>query len=338
MTKRSTISDVARLANVHQATVSRALNASTEHQVGRETVERVQAAARELGYTPNVMARGLRTANSMTIGIVLPDLTNPFFPPMIRGIERELEPRGYTALLANTDDSEAMERAALASLIARRVDGLIVASGHRHYAALQEAYDAGIRAVLLNRDAGDVPYPLVHGDDAHGIREAVQHLVALGHRHIAHIAGPAKMSTSVERREAFELACAELPEVRPVVVEAESLTIEAGFAAAGALLATRERPTAIVAGNDLIALGVLRSARALGLACPRDISVVGFNDMMFAEEFTPPLTTVRVPTVEMGRVAAELLLRMIQTGELSPPSVRLPVSLVVRGSTAVVPA
>ena len=338
MAKRSTISDVARLANVHQATVSRALNAGTEHQVGRETVERVQAAARELGYTPNVMARGLRTASSMTIGIVLPDLTNPFFPPMIRGIERELEPRGYTALLANTDDSEVMERTALASLVARRVDGLIIASGHQHYTALQEAYDAGIRAVLLNRDAGDVPYPLVHGDDAHGIREAVEHLAGLGHRHIAHIAGPSKMSTSVERRGAFELACAAIPQVRPVVVEAEALTIEAGFAAAGALLAGRERPTAIVAGNDLIALGVLRSARALGLECPRDLSVIGFNDMMFAEEFTPPLTTVRVPTVEMGQAAATLLLHMIHSGELSPPSVRLPVSLNVRGSTAVVPA
>jgi len=338
MAKRSTISDVARLANVHQATVSRALNAGTEHQVGRETVERVQAAARELGYTPNVMARGLRTASSMTIGIVLPDLTNPFFPPMIRGIERALEPRGYTALLANTDDSEVMERTALASLIARRVDGLIIASGHQHYTALQEAYDAGIRAVLLNRDAGDVPYPLVHGDDAHGIREAVEHLAGLGHRRIAHIAGPSKMSTSVERRGAFELACAAIPQVRPVVVEAEALTIEAGFAAAGVLLAGPERPTAIVAGNDLIALGVLRSARALGLECPRDLSVIGFNDMMFAEEFTPPLTTVRVPTVEMGQAAANLLLHMIHSGELSPPSVRLPVSLIVRGSTAVVPA
>jgi len=338
MAKRSTISDVARLANVHQATVSRALNAGTEHQVGRETAQRVQAAARELGYTPNVMARGLRTASSMTIGIVLPDLTNPFFPPVIRGIERELEPRGYTALLANTDDSEAMERTALASLIARRVDGLIVASGHDHYAALREAYDAGIRAVLLNRGAGDVPYPLVHGDDAHGIGEAVEHLAALGHTAIAHIAGPAKMSTSVERRRAFDLACARLPRVRPVVVEAESLTIDAGFAVSNALLAGRGRPTAIIAGNDLIALGVLRSARTLGLDCPRDLSVVGFNDMMFAEDFTPPLTTVRVPTVDMGQAAAKLLLHMIETDELSPPSVRLPVTLVVRGSTAVVPA
>lgn len=334
MSKRSTIDDVARLANVHKATVSRALNARTEHQIGRETVVRVRAAAEQLGYTPNVMARGLRTASSMTIGVVLPDLTNPLFPPMVRGIESELEPRGYTALLANTDESAVAERSALGSLIARRVDGLIVASGHRDYAALQEAYDSGVPAVLLNRDAGTVPYPLVNGDDAHGIREAVAHLVELGHRDIVHLAGPPRLSTSVERARAFEAACADTPGLRGRIIEVGSLTIDGGFLAADALFASEDRSTAIVAGNDLIALGVLRAARAQGLECPRDVSVVGFNDMMFAEEFTPPLTTVRVPTVEMGVAAAKLLLRMIETGDREVDGVRLPVSLVVRGSTA----
>ena len=334
MSRRSTIDDVARLANVHKATVSRALNARTEHQIGRETVARVRAAAEQLGYTPNVMARGLRTANSMTIGVVLPDLTNPLFPPMIRGIESELEQRGYTALLANTDESEVAERTALGSLIARRVDGLIVASGHRDYTALQEAHDSGVFAVLLNRDAGAVPYPLVNGDDAHGIREAVAHLIELGHRDIVHLAGPQRLSTSVERARAFEAVCAETPGLRARVIEVESLTIGAGLRAAETLLAGTDAPTAIVAGNDLIALGVLRAARAQGIECPRDLSVVGFNDMMFAEEFTPPLTTVRVPTVDMGVAAARLLLQMIESGQRDAPGVRLPVSLVVRGSTA----
>lgn len=338
MSRRSTIDDVARLANVHKATVSRALNARTEHQIGRETVARVRAAAEQLGYTPNVMARGLRTASSMTIGVVLPDLTNPLFPPMVRGIESELEPRGYTALLANTDESAVAERSALGSLIARRVDGLIVASGHRDFTALQEAYDSGVRAVLLNRDAGATPYPLVSGDDARGIREAVAHLVELGHRDIVHLAGPPKLSTSVERVRSFEAACVETPGVRGRVIEVGSLTIDAGFRAADSLFAADDRPTAIVAGNDLIALGVLRAARAHALECPRDVSVIGFNDMMFAEEFTPPLTTVRVPTVEMGVVAAKLLLRMIETGDRDIDGVRLPVSLVVRGSTAPRPA
>ncbi|WP_369813378.1 LacI family DNA-binding transcriptional regulator, partial [Yonghaparkia sp. Soil809] len=131
MGARPTIDDVARLAGVHKATVSRALNQRTERLVGRDTVLRVREAAESLGYVPNVMARGLRTDSSMTIGVVIPDLTNPLFPPIVRGIESHLQSRGYTALLANTDENESGERVAIASLLDRRVDGLIIGSGHR---------------------------------------------------------------------------------------------------------------------------------------------------------------------------------------------------------------
>src|SRR5690606_37221503 len=156
MAKRATIEDVAKLAAVHKATVSRALNPRTEHQIGRDTVIRVRAAAARLGYVPNAMARGLRTASSMTIGVVLPDLTNPLFPPIVRGIEDFLQPHGYTALLANTDDNEESERLAIGSLLARQVDGLIVASGHSDFAALVDVRDATVPTVLLNRDAGSL--------------------------------------------------------------------------------------------------------------------------------------------------------------------------------------
>lgn len=338
MRRRATIDDVAKLADVHKATVSRALNPRTEHQIGRETIERVRAAAIQLGYVPNAMARGLRTASSMTIGVVLPDLTNPLFPPMVRGIEDFLSPRGYTALLANTDDNEDNERAAIGSLLGRRVDGLIVASGHSDFTVLTEAHEAGVPAVLWNRDAGPVRFPLVTGDDASGIEEAVAHLVSLGHRDILHIAGPARLSTSAARKVAFEAACAAAPGVRGVVVDVSALTIDAGLRAMDEILTRGDlHPTAIVAGNDLIALGVLRSLRARGLQCPADLSVVGFNDILFAEDFTPPLTTVRVPTLQMGAEAARLLLHIIETGEQSAEVVRLPVSLVVRGSTGPVP-
>jgi LacI family transcriptional regulator len=334
MRRRATIDDVARLAGVHKATVSRALNARTEHHVGRQTAERVRAAAEKLGYVPNAMARGLRTANSMTIGVILPDLTNPLFPPMVRGIENFLQPRGYTALLANTDDHEATETSATRSLLARRVDGLIVASGHSEFSALAEAREAGVPTVLLNRDAGSLRFPLVTGDDATGIEQAVAHLAELGHRDLLHIAGPPRLSTSTNRKAAFEAACARIPGLRHRVVEVEALTIDAGYRAMDAILrAEADRPTAIVAGNDLIALGVLRSLRAHRLECPAGVSVVGFNDMLFAADFTPPLTTVRVPTLEMGAAAARMLLEIIETGDEPSEPLCLPVALVVRGST-----
>jgi LacI family transcriptional regulator len=334
MTKRTTIDDVAKLANVHKATVSRALNTLTEHQVSAETAKRVKRAARQLGYVPNVMARGLRTSLSMTIGVIIPDLTNPFFPPIIRGIENYLQPRGYTALLANTDGDDAIEVASFESLLERRVDGFILATGrHGDQSVVAQAYEANVLAVMLNRDAGSIPYPLVTGDDASGIGAAVDHLVELGHRDILHIAGPLNLSTSIVRSDAFTASCGAIRGVRGRVVEAESLSIEAGQKSMNDVLSGGTGPTAVIGGNDLLALGALRSMKSHGLRCPEDVSVIGFNDMIFAEDFAPPLTTVRVPTFDMGAEAARLLLRNIQAGAQEPVRITLPVSLIVRSST-----
>ena len=335
--RRATIEDVAKLARVHKGTVSRALDERKRHKVARETIERVEQAARQVGYVPNALARGLRTRNSMTIGVVLPDITNPFFPPLIRGIEGFVNPRGYTSLLVNTDGDQVMERTALRSLIDRRVDGLIVASGQRDGTALSELYAAGVKVVLLNRDAGDVPYPLVNGDDARGVSAAVEHLVEFGHLDILHLAGPPNFSTSSERAGAFTAACLRHPEVRCKIIEAESLTTAAGEEAMNRVLESGENPTAVVAGNDLIALGALRALRAHDLRCPDDVSIVGFNDMPFAEDFSPPLTTVHVPTEAMGRRAAQLILEAIDSDVLDQQTVMLPVSLVVRASTGPAP-
>lgn len=333
-TRRATIEDVAKMAEVHKGTVSRALNERTRHQVSRETLEKVERASRQLGYVPNALARGLRTSNSMTIGVVLPDITNPFFPPVIRGIERFVNPRGYTSLMVNTDGDQATERTALLSLIDRRVDGLIVASGHRDESVLTELYESGVKVVLLNRDAGSVPYPLVTGDDSSGVRASVEYLVKLGHRDIVHLAGPPNLSTSLRRAQAFEAACDQSPGVTGRVVSSEALSAHAGERSMAEALDGDVRPTAVVAGNDLIALGALRVIRARGLRCPDDVSVVGFNDMPFAEDFWPPLTTVRVPTEAMGMRAAQLILESIDSGSLEQQTVMLPVSLVVRESTA----
>lgn len=336
MPRRVTIDDVARLAEVHKATVSRALNARTRDQVNAETLKRVKRAARQLGYVPNAMARGLRTSRSMTIGVIIPDLMNPIFPPMVRGIEHVLQPRGYTVLVANTDtDTSAdVEVSAFESLLQRRVDGFILATGRLDdQAIVAEAAAADVPVVLANRGSGAGGFPLVSGDNAGGIDAAVEHLVGLGHRHIVHVAGPLNFSTTRARAEAFSAAALRAG-VGHHTLYAESLTVEAGCAAGDQLFSGPDpRPTALVAGNDLVALGLMRRLRAHGLRCPQDVSVVGFNDMPFAEDFWPPLTTVHMPLREIGAEAARLLLHGIEAGEQEAATLTLPVSLVVRGST-----
>jgi LacI family transcriptional regulator len=335
---RVRIDDVAEAAGVHKATVSRALNEATQGQVSAETVRRVRRAARQLGYVPNVMARGLRTSSSMSIGVIIPDLMNPIFPPLIRGIENFLQPRGYTALLANTDGHDAVEESAFRSLQQRRVDGYILATGTLGgQDFLARAHEEGAFVVLVNRGSGTDLYPVVAGSNASGMTSAVAHVVDLGHRHILHLAGPANFSTSKERADAFALATARRG-LHPETVEAGALTIEAGQAAMDAVLARGvDRPTAVLAGNDMVALGVMRSLREHGLRCPDDVSVVGFNDMPFAEDFSPPLTTVHMPLREIGAEAARLLLAGIAARSQDPVHVTLPVALVVRASTAAAP-
>ena len=335
MPKRVTISDVAELAGVHKATVSRALNGLTEHQVNSATAKKVQRAAKQLGYIPNIMARGLRTSLSMTVGVIVPDLTNPIFPPIVRGIENYLSPRGYTALVANTDGRDSQEHAAFDSLLERQVDGFIMATGQTKHPLLVDAYNRDIRAVMVNRGSVEVPYPLVAGDDASGIAAAVNHLFELGHRDILHLAGPRNFTTSLIRAEAFTAACSALPGLSHRIVVAPALNVDSGQSSMDAILMSgKPAPKAVIAGNDLLALGIMRSLRSHGLSCPADVSIVGFNDMPFAQDFQPPLTTVRVPHLELGAEAARLLLAAISAEVQRPVTVTLPVSLIVRESTA----
>ncbi|MDQ4212939.1 LacI family DNA-binding transcriptional regulator [Microbacterium capsulatum] len=331
--RRVTLADVAELSGVHTATVSRALNPAARLKVAAETVRRVEAAAHALGYVPNVVARGLRKRASMTVGVVIPDLTNPFFPPVVRGIEDYLQVHGYTALLANTDEDDDAEEALVTSLLERRVDGLIMATGrHGDRPVLRRLQASGVRTVMVNRDASPLPFPLVTGDDALGIAAAVAHLHDLGHRDIVHIAGPLDLSTSLVRADAFTAAVRARRGIRGRVIEASALSVMAGSEIAPFLLADSP-PTAVVASNDLLAIGVLRALKAQGRSCPEDLAIVGFNDMPFAEDLQPPLTTVHVPGQAMGTAAARLLLDALAGDAPGAGAVVLPTSLIVRGST-----
>ncbi|OIQ80846.1 HTH-type transcriptional repressor CytR [mine drainage metagenome] len=333
MQRRVTLTDVARVAGVHPGTVSRALNEQTENQVSQSTARRVRKVAKELGYTPNTVARGLRTNRTMTIGIIVPDLTNPIFPPMVRGIDSFLAPRGYSSLVVNTDGSDATERTLFESLLERQVDGFIVATGHNNHELMIEAHARGIHAVMVNRDATGVPFPSVTGDDSQGVFDAVAHLHELGHKRMVHLAGPVGFSTSRVRADAFMAACKKFG-INGHVVDTAAYGVDAGQKAMDEVLDKDSQGiTAVVAGNDLLALGTYHSLRSHGLQCPEDVSVVGFNDMLFANDFQPPLTTVRSPHYEMGVEAARLLLNEIAGTLPGGAKVMLPVVLVIRGST-----
>src|ERR671937_1403337 len=250
------LSDVAERAGVHPATVSRALSERTRHMVNPATADRVRAVANELGYTPTPIARSLKSGRSFTVAVMLPDLTNPLFPPMVRGIEDALAEAGFTALVANTDNDPDRARAALETMRIRQADGCIAATATRDDGLLADA--AGeMPMVLINRRVMTHAIPAVVADDRSGVRQAVELLAALGHERIAHVAGPQWASTGAARHEAFleTLAAVGLEPDADAIRFGDGFTEEQGAVSLHALLEARAEFTALVAGNDLMALG-----------------------------------------------------------------------------------
>jgi LacI family transcriptional regulator len=332
----STLADVARSAGVHPSTASRALNTRTRGKVSPTTVAAVLRAARRLGYQPNSVARGLKMRRTFTIGMLVPDLTNPLFPPIVRGIEDRLRDSGFTVVLANTDNDDDKERSLLAAMTARRADGLILATARREYPLLQEITTAGLPAVLVNRATDSATVPAVLSDDHNGIGQAVRHLAGLGHTRIAHVGGTQTVSTGVVRYHSFVSWMRDegLDPDPARIVFARWFREDLGAGAFRELFARDTGFTAVVCGNDLIALGGYDVLRERGLRCPEDVSIVGYNDIPFNDKFSPPLTSVRIPHYHIGYRAADLLLEIIEEVEGLPVDVRLKPELVVRGSTA----
>ena len=332
MTPRATLRDVARVAGVHPGTVSRALNPETEALVRDETVRRVRQVAEELGYRPNPLARGLKTNRSFTVGVLVPDIQNPLFPPIIRGIDDRLGEAGYTPLIANTDNDPVRERVDLEAMRARQVDGFVAATARVDHELLDEIAAGGTPLVLVNRRVEDGSLPSATADDHAGARMAVEHLVSLGHRQIAYLAGPQDVSTGRARFEGFADGMRSAGLEPSLVRIGRAFTEPEGTRLCEELLDADEHFTAIVAGNDLMALGCYDVFAARGIDCPGELSVVGFNDMPFADRFSPPLTTIRIPHYEIGVAAADMLLDLLQGGD-GGREVVLPAHLIVRGST-----
>lgn len=332
----ATLRDVASAARVHPATASRALNPETRILVSEDTARRVAEAAAALGYRPNPVARSLRTRRSHTVGVLIPDLNNPLFPPIVRGLEDRLATAGYVALIGNTDGDSAKEQLIFEQMRARHVDGFVLATAHERNPVLAEAVSADVPLVLMNRLAPDYSFSSVSVDNEQGLRMAVAHLAALGHTRIAHIAGPQGVSTGAGRLRGFldgMKACG-LTVDDDLIVSATGYNVEEGRRCCLELLGRAAPATAVAVANDMLAVGCYAALDEAELRCPEDLSLVGFNDMPFIDRLRPPLTTVRFPHYQLGTEAATLLLERV-TGRDRPVKILyLAPELVVRGSTA----
>lgn len=332
---RPTIYDVARLAGVSTATVSRALNDTG--RIAPATRAAIDDAVAQLGYRPNTIARSLVTRSTQTIAMLLPDITNPFYAELVHGVQQLALEHDYTMLLCMTDGDPAQEEMYLDVLRAKQVDGALVDGLVLPPDRIARFVAEGFPIVCLDRDIDSAAVPLVQVDNREGARIATQHLLALGHRQIAHVRGPAS-GIADERVAGYRDALAAVgvaPDPRLVV--AGDFTEEGGFHAVQRLLSSAAPFTAVFAANDLSAIGVLNALAQAGRPVPDAVSVVGFDDLRLASFTSPPLTTVHQPAQEIARRATELLFELVRGGTVEELKHLFEPQLVVRESTAARP-
>jgi LacI family transcriptional regulator len=330
--KRPTIYDVARLAGVSTATVSRALNGTG--QVAESKRSAIEAAVERLGYRPNTIARSLVTRSTQTIALLLPDITNPFYAELVTGIQQLTRERDYTMLLCTTDFDPEQEERYLRLLRAKHVDGALVDGLVLPPERIARFVEDGFPIVCLDRDVDSRSVPLVQVDNRMGARLATEHLLALGHTRIAHVMGAAAR-ISEERLLGYQAAL-----THAGLAPDSSLIAFGGFTETGghdamqSLLEIQPALTAVFAANDLSAIGAINAIAASGRSVPADVSVVGFDDVRLAPYTTPPLTTIRQPAEEIARHSTELLLGMIEGRPPGKLHHIFPPELIVRASTA----
>jgi LacI family transcriptional regulator len=321
MARRITIKDVAREAGVSPQTVSRAVNDKGE--IRPETRERILRVAERLGYRPNSVARSLATRRSRNIGLVVPDVSNPFFASVARGIEDAAHDASYNVFLCNTDENIEREISAIHSLEAQRVDGLLLCSSRLSEPELAEVADRFEPLVLVNRRIDRPQTGCVIVDDAKAMQEAVLHLLRLGHRRIGMLAGPLQSHSGRERVKGYQQAMRMYDIAPPASWQMYCPPqLQGGQIAAHQLLQQAPELTALVAYNDLVAIGALHACAERGLDVPKDCAIVGCDDVLLAALVSPALTTIHIPTYDLGQQAMGLLLDMIEPGEPSP--IRLP--------------
>jgi DNA-binding LacI/PurR family transcriptional regulator len=329
----SRLHEVAKLAGVSPSTVSRAL--SRPEMVSEGTRARVEEAVRRLKYRPSRVARRLRVERGLSglVGLVIPDLQNPFFAELARGAEDVAQARGYTVLIGNADEDLEKETRYLEVMRSESVDGIMLPPSSGVNSAAIEMWREGMPLVCVDRRIAGVDVDTVVVDNARGAYDAVAHLIGLGHRRIGFLEGIPGISTSRERLQGYRAALGDhgIEAGRELTRSGDSRR-ESGRRLGEDLLGQPDRPHALLVGNGMMTLGVLEAIRGLGLRIPEDIAVVGYDDMPWAPVLTPPLTVVRQPGYELGSRAMELLLGRIADPGRSTTAISLQPELVVRGS------
>lgn len=326
----ATIHDVAEDAGVSPTTVSRYLNRRID--LPATTAGRIDAAILKLGYRPNLLAKRLSTGKSQAVGLVTPEIREPFFAEIASAFEDEADRHGYTVFISSTRSDRKREIASLDRLDDRHVDGLLLMTNRADDGTLARLIDGRRDVVILDEDIPGVSVPRIFVDNEQGAFAAARHLIESGHRRIAYIGGPADLTTVTERRAGFVAAMRSAGLlVDPELVAMGSFAAEASRLATHRFLGLPRPPTAVFASSDYIAIGAFTALREAGRAIPDDISLVGFDDMPIGALLTPPLTAVRQPVETLGRLGFQTLFALLN-GEPAAPLTRLPVELIRRHS------
>jgi LacI family transcriptional regulator len=328
------VKDVAERAGVSVGTVSNVMN--HPEKVAPAARARVQAAIEELGFVRNFAARQLRHGRSISIGLIVLDVRNPFFTDIARGAEDRAAEAGLSVLLANSDESEGRESAHIDLFEQQRVFGVLISPLGDVTRRLEMLRSRGIPAVLVDRSSPDRSFSSVSVDDVAGGRMAVEHLLAQGRRRIAFVGGPLGLRQAADRLDGARQAVAKHPDAELRVIEIDALSVLAGRDAGARLAASADRPEAIFAANDLVAMGVLQALlmQGAGISVPADIALIGYDDIDFASAAVVPLSSIRQPSALIGQTAVEILLDEADDPTREPRQIEFQPELVVRASTA----
>ncbi len=330
----STIKDVARLAKVSPAIVSRIINEDDTLSIRKETEERVRAAIKQLGYRPNLMARALRVKETKVIAMVIADISNPYFPELVKGAQRAATQRDFILTLFDTEEDIENERKYIEVISDRQMDGIILTSVYVEDETLRIVDNAGMPYALIQRMADYKNGLGVKVDDVRGSSMAVQHLIDYGHKKIGNISGLSYTDPGRNRLKGYKETLKKngIDMVPGYIVEAD-FTEAGGYTAMKKILELASPPSAVVVGNDLMALGAMEAVKDSGLSIPDDISIVGFDDIWVARKTNPSLTTVRADLYNMGYIACKLLIQKILGERIENENIMIDVELVVREST-----